>query len=115
MITTPGELHVGMSFTVLEGKPLVEENWEAREEKFTGLLWFTGGSRSEDDQRVPGNGRVYVVRALQLPMVLAIDLVKRTPVVFDSRKLVFRELDKKYVTEYVKLFARQRRKIKAAQ
>lgn len=103
MITTPGEIHVGMVFTVLGGKPVVNEpTWEKVEvSSFLGA-WVIG---EKSEPAVPGLGRPYVVKAVQLPMILAQHVLDNSPVVFDSRTLVFRELDKTYVREYLKLFS----------
>lgn len=102
MITTPGELHVGMVFTVIEGKPVVEqENWQERELVMLSDILYP----KRESSLIPGLGRPYVVRAIQLPMILAQHLTDQKPAVFDSRTLVFRELDKKYVREYLRLFS----------
>lgn len=100
-------MHVGMVFTVIEGKPVVEQGaWEDKEAAMDGLISSIaafGVSRYEP--QIPGLGRPYVVRAIQLPMILAQHLTDQKPAVFDSRTLVFRELDKKYVREYLRLFS----------
>lgn len=103
MITTPGELHVGMVFTVLGGKPVVEQEKWCESEMITLFEGFISNRRTEPV--IPGLGRPYVVKAIQLPMILAQHVLDESPVVFDARTLVFRELDKTYVREYLKLFS----------
>jgi hypothetical protein len=104
MITTPGEMYVGMVFTVLEGKPLVDQKTFQEREVENLVVTIFGGEKPQASL-VPGLGRPYVVRAIQLPMILAQHLTDQKPVVFDSRTLVFRELSKDYVREYLKMFS----------
>jgi hypothetical protein len=102
---TPGELHNGMMIAVIDGKPLVtpeDASWAEKEDS-GGLVWFTTNiGRQSDD--VPNVGRVFVVAAIQLPMVLCVDVITKQPAVFDARKLVFREISKEYARAYRRLF-----------
>jgi hypothetical protein len=101
---TPGELHNGMMIAVIDGKPLVaaaDAPWQEKEDS-GGMIWFTTASSTPKEE--PNMGRVFSIAALQLPMVLAVDVLTKRPVVFDARKLVFREISKEYVDAYCRLF-----------
>jgi hypothetical protein len=101
---TPGELHNGMMIAVIDGKPLVaaaDAPWQEKEDS-GGMIWITMNSPAPRDE--PNMGRVFSIASLQLPMVLAVDVLTKRPVVFDARKLVFREISKEYVDAYCRLF-----------
>jgi hypothetical protein len=103
MIVTPGELAPGMRIAVIDGKELVaEESGYFKDDPFLSLSSFML-YKSGEPEAPSGMGRVLCVKAVNLPLVLAVDVLTGKGAVYDARKLQFREISKEFAKEYFRL------------
>jgi hypothetical protein len=102
---TPGEISVGTLFTIIDGKPIIDDQPWAESDPFPSFFYFR-----REPVEPTGIARVFVTQAINLPMILAVDLVHAKPVVIDTRKVTLREITKEYAQEYRRLFLGKRPK-----
>jgi hypothetical protein len=99
---TPGEIHPGDLFAIVDGRE-VDLGYEDKPD--AGWLTFSLSGRVETRSETPdGIGRVFEVKAINLPMVLAVEVATKKPAVIDTRKVVMRGITKEYAAAYFRLF-----------